>query len=97
MAEIYKNYILKQPRQAARLQGSTGDAVARWCGGEYIPGPTVDGVVDVQKHVVMVPTLEGTKLCAFGGWVIKNERGRFTVIENKTFQEVYTEGPVQPA
>ena len=96
MPEIYKNYVLKQPQQAARLQGSTGDQVARWCGGEYFPGPLVDGVVDATKHSVLVPNIGGNELCEFGNWVVKDERGRFSVIDNKNFQAVYVEGPVQP-
>ena len=97
MPEIYKNYILKQPRQAVSLQGNNGDAIARWCGGEYFPGPLVDGVVDVTKHSVLVPNvIDGNVLCGFGSWVVKDERGRFSVIDNKNFQAVHMEGPVQP-
>ena len=96
MTEIYKNYVLKQPRQAVRLQGNNGDAVARWCGGAYVPGPTVDGVVDTTQHSMVVPTLKGNVLCGFGDWIVKNERGQFSVIVNKSFQGIYVEAPVQP-
>lgn len=79
----------KNDLTAVRLTDENVRSVAKWCGGEAIPD-TSSGYVRREGPLLKLPTLNEFPMDAYSGnWVVKDEDGRFSIMENKIFIEEY--------
>ena len=57
--------------------------IAKWCGGKI-----------TRRFSIMVPTGEGEYVAMPGDYIARDNRGKFAIIDSKTFEATYE--PVEP-
>lgn len=84
--------------EAIRVTSSNVLEVARWTGGEVVKSEASlnnqPSYLAPTGAILDIPSLDGALPVLHGEWVLKDEEGKFSVMENKRFQSEYAwEGP----
>lgn len=79
----------KNEVDAIRINEANAKVVAKWCGGEAFRVTSNKYVENQTDPLLRVPTLEGPLSVYSGEWLVKDEDGRYSVMDNKSFVTEY--------
>lgn len=88
--DVSKDYIYKFRRKYNQVEGVrvTSDNVkdvAKWCGGDVVGQIQKDRYIKSHDVLLKVPTLSEPLEVYEGEWLLKNEEGKFLVMDNRDF------------
>jgi len=74
-----KPVVIEAIRWVAGVNGPSTEEIGRWCGGVY----------NVNRDVMIIPTLEGDHAATRGDWIIRGVKGEFYPCKPDIFEATY--------